>query len=505
MPKGYVCSNCGAPVSPAQNRCHQCGAEIDWQKAVGRVSYISYLPAARARRRARRRAVIAGILLIFILAATAYWGWTNDWTQIRWQTWLGPNAYQSYQQAARHLREGQLGPARDDFNRMIPLRGKQTATPSPTLFPTPTPTVLLAQPPVIIPTSTQRPAATPSPASAATPQPEANQAQALVKAAKNLSEQTPCQAADLLQQALQSADSVEIEDLRQEMQARCQQLTVTPPIQLNTLSPTPPVQRIAYTIYDIASGLYSLPTWTLGEHLAGPTLAQWAMQPAFGPQGAIAYRSLHPDSRGIVIRHSDGSTRRITKGPDDQWPRWGPGAQQLLFTSARRNPDGSPHIYLVDIASRSVEDLSPGLHADWSRTGRIVFSGCDAGGEACGLRLLDSTTLQRTRLTSAPDDSHPVWSPDGRYVAFMSSSRTASWDIFILDVQTGAITPAAPHPAEDGLPAWSPDGRSIAFISDRSGDWAVYLWRLDDASVARLFPVSQTLPNWQQAGLDWGF
>ncbi len=494
MPSGYVCSHCGAPVSPAQNRCHQCGAEIDWEKAVGRVSYIRYLPAARRRRR-RRRLLLAGVLLILMLSLGAWWGWRADGTQNRWR---------SGRQGLQHLRSGQLDAARRDFGRMVAVGEKQTPASSPTPAPSPTPAVPLAVQPPASPTATFTPAASSVPAPTSRPEPEPSRAQALIQLARKTGQQNPCGAADLLQQALDFEDAPAIEDLRQSMEARCQQLTVTPPIQLNSPLPAPPGQRIAYTAYDIPSGLYSIRTWNLNDRLFGSKLADWAMQPAFGPGGSLIFRSVRSDAPGIYLRSPGGDLRRITQGPDDRWPRWGPGGGQILFTSARRSPDESPHIYLVDIDTGVVEDLGSGQRADWSRTGQIIFSGCDAGGRNCGLWQMDPTSLQRTQLTAIPDDNAPAWSPDGRYAAFMSSGRGQGWDVFILNVQTGFIIPTASHPAQDGLPAWSPDGRSIAFLSNRDGDWGVYIWRLDDLTTSRLFFIGAELPNWQQAGLDWG-
>jgi Tol biopolymer transport system component len=53
-------------------------------------------------------------------------------------------------------------------------------------------------------------------------------------------------------------------------------------------------------------------------------------------------------------------------------------------------------------------------------------------------------------------------------------------------------------------PAWSPDGRAFAFLSNRDGEWGVYTWRLSDHATTKRFTIGPTLPNWQQAGLDWG-
>ncbi len=486
MPSRYICSNCGAPVSPAQNRCHKCGAEIDWRKAVGRVSYITYLPDARKRRR-RRRVILATALLT--LLAIILLGWNTDWAQNRWQ----------------NLRRDHLSAARDDLQRTITLQEKQTPASPPTPAPDPTPTSLAPASPTKTPTAAPLPAPSPIPAPTLTPTPDESQALELVLAAQKLSPKDPCRAAELLQSALELQDLGWIETMRQENQARCQQTAHTTAAPITSPLPTPPPapQRIAYTTYDPATRAYAIQTGNPHQRQPGPKLIENAIQPAFGPGGLIAYRAVSADQPGIHLLQPDGETQRITKGPDDSWPRWGPGGQQIIFTSAQRSPDSSPHIYLVDIATRLVEDLGPGRNADWSRNGHIIFSGCDVSGEQCGLWLLNPTSLQRSQLTHIPDDDAPIWSPDGRYLAFMSSGRSESWDIFILDTQTDFIIPTAPHPAEDGLPAWSPDGRAIAFLSDRDDDWALFTWWLDDLTTHRLFTVSPQLPNWQQAGIDW--
>jgi len=322
---------------------------------------------------------------------------------------------------------------------------------------------------------------------------------ALVQEAESLADQDPCTAAEIMARALSLEDTPDIEARRQELEARCQVTFATSP------PPTPAAsQVILYTTYDTASGFYAIHAWTLGSRLPEPAFIHRAMQPAWGWAGDVAFRRDEAQAPGIYIRQTDGSIRRITKGEDDSRPRWSPDGRQLLFTSAQRSSDQTPRLYLVDVETRAVEELAPGQNGDWSRDGRIVFHGCEPGGVHCGLWLLDPITLQQTQLTDDPADNFPVWSPDSRFIAFMSSGRSESWDVFILDVDTGFIIPTAMNPAEDGLPIWSPDGRTVAMLSNREGDWAVYAWHLDDLTTERLIPVAPTLPNWQQAGFDWG-
>ena len=78
----------------------------------------------------------------------------------------------------------------------------------------------------------------------------------------------------------------------------------------------------------------------------------------------------------------------------------------------------------------------------------------------------------------AQEGSEPVWSPDGKRVAFVSYrdrfGRTCfhecstSGEIYVLEVETGEVRRLTRSEASDGSPAWSPDGRSIAFVSERS-------------------------------------
>jgi dipeptidyl aminopeptidase/acylaminoacyl peptidase len=60
-------------------------------------------------------------------------------------------------------------------------------------------------------------------------------------------------------------------------------------------------------------------------------------------------------------------------------------------------------------------------------------------------------------------NSSPVWSPDGRKLAFVSNRGTHSL-IVIYDTAKKSIRFVAPSVDRDGNPRWSPDGKSIVFI-----------------------------------------
>ena len=84
------------------------------------------------------------------------------------------------------------------------------------------------------------------------------------------------------------------------------------------------------------------------------------------------------------------------------------------------------------------------------------------------------------QLTWGPfDDRDPAFSHDGTRIAFSSdrgSPLGSDYNIFVLDLRGGGISQLTSNPAEDMMPSWSPDDRQVAFASTRengNGIWAV--------------------------------
>src|SRR5687768_11283172 len=64
-------------------------------------------------------------------------------------------------------------------------------------------------------------------------------------------------------------------------------------------------------------------------------------------------------------------------------------------------------------------------------------------------------------------DTNPVFSPDGRSVAF-SSNRHGGYDVFVVSAHGGTPRRLTFDSAGDMVSAWSRDGKSILFTSRRS-------------------------------------
>jgi tricorn protease len=80
-----------------------------------------------------------------------------------------------------------------------------------------------------------------------------------------------------------------------------------------------------------------------------------------------------------------------------------------------------------------------------------------------------------------PFPRHPAPSPDGKLIAFGYQG-----DLFVVAAAGGAATRLTVHPAYEKQPVWSPDGRTIAFTSDRHGNDDVFLLPMTGGEPKRL-------------------
>src|SRR3954451_5060354 len=74
-------------------------------------------------------------------------------------------------------------------------------------------------------------------------------------------------------------------------------------------------------------------------------------------------------------------------------------------------------------------------------------------------------------VTSHPaHDLAPVFSPDGRKIAF-SSNRHGSYDVFVVSTQGGRPTRLTFDSADEFVTGWTPDGKNVLFSAQRSAEF----------------------------------
>ncbi|MBC8087853.1 MAG: PD40 domain-containing protein [Phycisphaerae bacterium] len=86
-----------------------------------------------------------------------------------------------------------------------------------------------------------------------------------------------------------------------------------------------------------------------------------------------------------------------------------------------------------------------------------------------------------TATTGASWMRYPAISPDGKTIAF-----TYKGDLYKVASSGGTATPLTTHTANDFMPVWSPDGKQIAFASDRYGNYDIYSIAADGGEARRL-------------------
>jgi Tol biopolymer transport system component len=116
----------------------------------------------------------------------------------------------------------------------------------------------------------------------------------------------------------------------------------------------------------------------------------------------------------------------------------------------------------------------------------------------------DGTRLENVTNRADADDGAPTWSPDGNYLAF-SSDRAGNGRraIYLLDLQTGAVTPLTDGTYNDRWPAWSPAGDKIAFMREYDYFPDIFVMNVDGTSQQRLtdYPYGGSeFPAWSPDG-----
>ncbi len=242
------------------------------------------------------------------------------------------------------------------------------------------------------------------------------------------------------------------------------------------------ISQLNYDIYkvDVKTGAVSQLTNIADAEEYNPSWGPGAKRIAHDVKGGPA-----PLGHSIYItKVSTGVSKLLAGAEGGNDAAWSPDGDDIAFD---RLPVGDQSIYLVDAPNGGTPKLlrADAVDADWAlNSKRLVFRQPSDG----SIRTIHKNSGSETIV--AAQGENPVWSPDGKYIAFGNGG-----DIWTVRVnQSGSpLEPAellVGDPSIDGAPSWSKDSETITFHSNRDGDFDIWTVPADGGVPTKLAGLS---------------
>ncbi len=120
--------------------------------------------------------------------------------------------------------------------------------------------------------------------------------------------------------------------------------------------------------------------------------------------------------------------------------------------------------------------VSPAWHPDGLE---IAFAYSKAGPFNLFVRPADGGSTPQPLLESQLNQFPTSWSPDGRSLAFTEVHPLTGADIWVLDLRSRERRAVVRTLFDESYARFSPDGRWLAFMSNESGRWEVFIRAVD--------------------------
>jgi Tol biopolymer transport system component len=224
----------------------------------------------------------------------------------------------------------------------------------------------------------------------------------------------------------------------------------------------------------------------------------------------IAFMSDRDGNNEIYIMEKDGSgVENITNNDaEDGFPGWSAKNRSIAFLTTRESALAS--IYKMNALGNRLEALvtDQPIMATlpmWSPDGKWIAFENESNGQS-DIYLIDIQTGESKNLTDNPStDRFSDWSPDSEKILMVSNRGDlpdTNPGLYVIDVEDSSLLQLTEPDSINVLASWSPDGENIAFTSDRDGNAEIYLMDSKGENVTRLTNNQKFdgFPTWSPDG-----
>jgi len=193
----------------------------------------------------------------------------------------------------------------------------------------------------------------------------------------------------------------------------------------------------------------------------------------------IAGNVVNPRSELVWVDRKGNVEPLPIEGRFWEEPRLSPDGQQI----ALRLVQGAnlPDVWIYQITRRTLTRLTFNEDEDetplWSPDGkRVAFASTESGKRLISVKPADGSGKEEQVGLAPSTVSHlNAWSPDGKIIAFSDYAGATNGDIWILTIGEREPKPLLKTQFNEHTPAFSPDSRWLAYVSNESGRDEVYV------------------------------
>ncbi len=247
----------------------------------------------------------------------------------------------------------------------------------------------------------------------------------------------------------------------------------------NAVPANPPValpqslkEKIVFVRADPSAGVSSMRTITVANDAAGSTSETGLSTQTHDTPDFQGTAAANPKTSQIGVMNPDGSgaTMLHVYGSD---PAISPNGRNIAYCSLRdsiysqiyvMNADGSDPQRITNM--KTGDACGPVWSPDGKKIAFYAFALTNPSRNP-EIWVMDRDGSNQKRLTDHGLD--PSWSPDGRQIAF-ASKRDGVFQIYVMNADGSNVRRLTKHNAEDANPAWAPDGAAIAYVSATADD-----------------------------------